>query len=102
MALCQTHLINQKIRKELNENKIKVRVQDVAIESKRKQQQKIFYGGSGICHTLKKIGKILGEGVYKEGHSDMENGKCVLRTIGPIWLDHKVYILCRGVKITKI
>lgn len=78
--------------------KIKVRVQDVAIKSKRKQQN-IFYGGSGICYTSKKIGNILCEGVPKEGQRDMENRKCVLRTTGPIWLDH---ILCREVKITKI
>lgn len=72
------------------------------VKKKKQQWQKIFYGGSGICYTSKKIGNILGEGIHKEGHRGMENGKCVLRTIGPIWLDHKVYILCRGVKITKI
>lgn len=57
---------------------------------------KIFYGGSEICYTSKKIGKILGEGIHKEGHRGMESGKYVLRTIGPIWLDLKFISYAEG------
>lgn len=46
-------------------------------------------GGSGICYQSRKIGKILGEGVYKGGHRDLKKKKCVLRITGPTWLNHK-------------